>query len=545
MEKQLNSKPQDLIRQDRTSIVRMADEDLDSFFDGLQIEESEPDQKKKILCDNIERDGTCGHGDRCTFSHHPGHLFYNKKTTYGKYVEDYLDYQCWILKFWNKSNKEDTPEIIEKKKDLFNKVIDKHHTSLIPTVCDYLSAKKIHDDKEKEKLKAKRRKKLAKELKNEKEKERQQSIQFAKEKEELEKLRRAEEDTLQQVEIADQKIKLNMLLNSLCEDKHPCMTCCNLQSLMNLPVYPFLTAEQNKNINEEQLHADIFCIIFGFMNGDLNFKKKQHQEYFLNIAQYLKNIQQKENIRKGNREEKKKKKAMSKIDHAQTQLCDQFKNDGDMYQEDNLMGYLRDVSQLPLLCPKCSSAIDTSTLKRSGSVEFTLENREATKLATVCVTEANTSCSGDERKPEDASCVGLNENIHVEPLVDAPVSCNELTYKSYEAACCAASDDEMVSCGCKDPSGPALIQCKKCGPDKQMCGNCVLSHNKKKHPYDFFCPDCREFGELLACMTCAIDSQNFLCCLECQEDRHNMKSMHDMKIDQDFDYRAVLCSVSE
>jgi hypothetical protein len=45
LEKQLNSKPQDLIRQDRTSIVRMAAEDLDSFFDGLQIEESEPDQK--------------------------------------------------------------------------------------------------------------------------------------------------------------------------------------------------------------------------------------------------------------------------------------------------------------------------------------------------------------------------------------------------------------------------------------------------------------------------------------------------------------------
>ena len=289
-------------------------------------------------------------------------------------------------------------------------------------------------------------------MKNEKEKERQQSIQFAKEKKELEKL--------QQPEIDVQKIKLHKLLNSLCEDKHPCMTCCNLQSLMNLPVYPFLTAEQNKNINEEQLHADIFCIIFGFMNGDLNFEKKQHQEYFSNIAQYLKNIQQKENIRNGNREKKMKEQAMSKIDLAQTQLCAQFKNDGDMYQEDNLMGYLRDVSQLPLLCPKCSNAIDTSTLKRSG-VEF---------------------------------------------------SCNELTYKSYEAACCAASDDEMESCGCKDPCGPALIQCKKCGPDKQMCGNCVLSHNKKKHPYEFFCPDCREFGELLACMTCAIDSQNFLCC---------------------------------
>ena len=91
-----------------------------------------------------------------------------------------------------------------------------------------------------------------------------------------------------------------------------------------------------------------------------------------------------------------------------------------------------------------------------------------------------------------------------------------------------------------------LIRCMDCTVSYYYCKVCIRNHSKSKKShtkFSLFCPECKEYCDLVACSACSSLGNDFLTCEDCQSFRHDPVDMHDFEL-MDFDTKALVLATS-
>lgn len=480
-----------------------------SFFVGefKDISRYESDRNKTKLCDSVAKNNLCDFHPSCSFSHHPSMLFavqHTFRSVNSKWTSD--EYQKWILKYHYDPH--DDVHVAEKKRHLFQRVLDNPAPSLVLTINRYKDAKRNYDDGAQRAKYEEEKRQYQQQIKKEKKRNGEQNklLQM-----EAEKLKRAEMDRMASLR---RDICSFMSLGATDEETS------ERRSRLRTFFAAVTTSREFKEHvagSENVDLSDVFTSLV--LDSDLYAYDMEQLDY---AAKLLEVMSKADNLKKL------QDKMKSMTDHPLKKREARAKKlEADLIKDYNYFFSKRTIFEelnLRHVCVAASDESKTSSNETGGSV---CEESGTPIVSGYSATDDLLSTSqlggmeGEDSAIEPGAEPSLSTLAH-------PVFLTRYSYDRYIEVCGdKLGEASKMSC-CKTPEGPPVLACKQC-VDRKFCCGCVKNHLKKKHHYRLVCPLCGDYDDLLVCEDCACDSCDFLACSECHKDRHNQKGMHDFK----------------
>ena len=516
-----------------------------------EISRSELNSRKVQLCRTVRSGMECQYGVSCNFSHHPSKLFDSVDSTKHYYWNNGAEFQMWVLAY-AKSNtfpKEDKAKMGR----LFDHVINNPATfdlkGDIETYNNLRKEQKEQEDRAKDaehKLKKAQNEQLRREADKKERKDRKQAEE-SKANEQKEVLRKRCEEIVN-------------LRESVYKSDHSFLFEASfLPSFMKVFLQKFDIQQLSnkiklilkKDLMDEP--EDLLTAIETFLKFISAVTKLERNRQTGSVGDQKKNSKRKTQFEETIKEfeargvekifsqllgspvicDLKVNSAFSSINYVLILSILYFKKKKDKKKKDNGNGEesstlvetvdeedLRINETLLTTLPAESSAIrnDAVTLTRQKE----LHSESSIDLG-------NKLIKSEYETPEKIRTFGHNEYLAV---------CAEVLQHNPEVQlknCCKKQQSERTL---------PLIRCLDC--ESCYCKICISNHarSKKAHlKFSLFCPECKEYRDLVACSACSALGNDFLICEDCQSFRHDPFGMHDFEL-TDFDTMTLVLATS-